>query len=256
MPKKTVNKTVNIKAKAVAGIGDALEQAYLDRNDDTEFKTKKSFSPSTVGGYHGNCPRYWVRAFNGATFESDKDAQSIYNMWHGTMAHERLQELFGDAKILSAKEIEIRKDDPPIHGFIDCFVKWNDETIVGEIKTTRQEAFMVRQATMKPVPQHYVQLLLYLWVTGKERGFLIYENRNDGNFLVIPVVKNEKSRADLWHVVGWMREVHKAFTDEEMPKIPYRSNSKICKDCPIKKECWEDKENWTVEIGPLEVPKP
>jgi hypothetical protein len=37
----------------------------------------------------------------------------------------------------------------------------------------------------------------------------------------------------------WMRDVRKAWEDKTLPTKNYRSNSKICKNCPIKKACGE-----------------
>lgn len=253
---KSIDKTISVKAKGLSDIGRMLEEGYLAHNNEPEEKQKTSFSPSNVGGYHGQCPRYWVRAFNGAVFDEQKDSQGLYNVLNGQASHERIEDLFRKADLLKYAEFEVTYKDPPMHGFVDVMINWEGDSIPGEIKTTRQEAFLVRQATMKPVPQHYVQLLLYLYILKKEKGFLIYENRNDGNFLIIPVVKNEKSRNDLWQVLNWLKEVRKAYEEEHMPKIPYRSNSKVCKTCPLRKECWEDKDNWDIEIAPLEVPKP
>jgi hypothetical protein len=36
-----------------------------------------------------------------------------------------------------------------------------------------------------------------------------------------------------------MRDVRKAWEDKTLPTKNYRSNSKICKNCPIKKACGE-----------------
>jgi len=35
----------------------------------------------------------------------------------------------------------------------------------------------------------------------------------------------------------WMREVRKAWEDKTLPEKNYRSNSKICKTCPIREAC-------------------
>jgi hypothetical protein len=48
-----------------------------------------------------------------------------------------------------------------------------------------------------------------------------------------------------------MREVRKAWVDRTLPKKNYRSNSKICKTCPIKKAC-ESAEAGDIKINSLE----
>jgi hypothetical protein len=35
----------------------------------------------------------------------------------------------------------------------------------------------------------------------------------------------------------WMRDVRKAWVDRTLPTKNYRSNSKICKTCPIQQAC-------------------
>jgi hypothetical protein len=42
-----------------------IDDAYNARRRGKKNTQKKTFSPSTVGYGHGNCPRYWFIAFNG-----------------------------------------------------------------------------------------------------------------------------------------------------------------------------------------------
>jgi hypothetical protein len=39
-----------------------------------KFAQKKSFAPSTIAFSHGECPRYWYLAFEGANFVDNADA--------------------------------------------------------------------------------------------------------------------------------------------------------------------------------------
>jgi hypothetical protein len=48
-----------------------------------------------------------------------------------------------------------------------------------------------------------------------------------------------------------MRDVRKAWTDKTLPTKNYRSNSKICKTCPIQKAC-EDAGSGVVKLKSLE----
>ncbi len=70
-------------------------------------------------------------------------------MAQGTQAHERLQGLIEKmgAPIKSVQtEIEIKNEYPPIRGFIDLVINWDDEEVLGEIKTAKQEVWDTRQA--------------------------------------------------------------------------------------------------------------
>lgn len=65
-----------------------LDDAYLATKRADGDMTKYTFSPSSFGYGHGNCPRYWYMAFSGANFVDNNDAQAVANMANGTLAHE------------------------------------------------------------------------------------------------------------------------------------------------------------------------
>ena len=91
-----------------------IESGYV-ANRGPEFKTKKSFSPSSLVYGNGACPRYWFLAFNGAEFYDDADPYAVANMNSGTQAHERIQKAIEDAGIMVEKEKKIITQDPPIY---------------------------------------------------------------------------------------------------------------------------------------------
>ena len=80
-----------------------IESGYLVNDRDT-FKTKKSFSPSTLVYGHGACPRYWYLAFHGAEFNDVVTPHQVANMRNGSLAHERIQQAIADAGILVPKK--------------------------------------------------------------------------------------------------------------------------------------------------------
>ena len=86
---------------------------------------------------------------------------------------------------------------------------------------------------------HVVQLLIYMKVLKKSKGIIVYENKNNHELLIIPVEVNDHYRAWIDMAFQWMRDVRKAWEDKTLPTKNYRSNSKICKSCPIKKACGE-----------------
>lgn len=233
-----------------------IESQYTKDQGGESFKTKTSFSPSSIGGYNGLCPRYWYLAFSGANFVDSFDAMGIANMENGKDRHERLQTLLKESGILVDEEVEIKMTNPPVRGFIDVLIRWEGEVVVGEIKTCRQEMFLFRQTQMKPSAQHLLQILIYLKATGKKQGFLLYENKNSQEFLVIPVEMNEKNEAILEEALEWMRMVYDNFENGELPKRPVGKKNKICKGCPLYNECWNVKPEGTMDIPLMEVPKP
>lgn len=231
-----------------------LEEQYLKSNR-SGTRTKQTFAPSSIGGYNGICPRYWYLAFNEHQFEDNNDAIGIANMSNGTAAHARIEKLLTDSGIPVDVEVEIKLTDPPVRGYIDMMLEWEGEIVVGEFKTTRQEVFLIRQSTMKPSAQHLIQILLYLKATGKTQGFLLYENKNTQEFLVIPVDLNERNETIINDVFEWMRMVYKNFEEGELPKRPVSRRNKICKGCPLFNDCWEIQPEGTVDLPLMEVPK-
>ena len=118
-------------------------------------------------------------------------------------------------------------------------VNWQGEELLGEIKTMMNEGFEYRKAHNKPKTGHLVQLLIYMKILKKAKGVLIYENKNNHELLVIPVEVNDHYRKWIDEAFEWMRVVRKSWEVKEMPTKNYRSNSKVCKNCPIKKACDE-----------------
>jgi CRISPR/Cas system-associated exonuclease Cas4 (RecB family) len=203
----------------------------------SKFQTKKTFAPSTIVWNHGECARYWYLAFEGAEFEDNADAYGVANMTAGTQGHERIQKAMADGGLLIDSEFKVISQDPPIFGYGDVILKWQDQELLGEIKTMNNEAFEYRKTFGKPKVGHLVQLLIYMKILKKAKGVLIYENKNNHELLIFTVEVNDTYREWVDYAFDWMRGVRKAWEDKTIPKKTYRSNSKICKNCPIQKTC-------------------
>lgn len=233
---------VMVKKPTTANPFDALvkqiESGYLAVGE-PEFKTKKNFSPSSLVYGSGACPRYWHLAFTGAVYIPDNGANptQIASMRNGTLSHERIQNAMRASGVLKDSEVKIISDDPPIYAFADAIIEWNGETYVGEIKTVRTEAFEYRKASGKPTDYHVKQLLIYMREKKIDKGLLIYEDKNSHELLILPVEMTPERSAWLDQLYAWMREVHKAWKKGKLAQKPYRSNSKVCKDCPLQPVC-------------------
>ena len=217
---------------------DKINYGYIAKRE-SKFAKKNSFAPSTIAYSHGECPRYWYLAFEGAVFEDNADAYGGANMTSGTKSHERIQQAMEDAGILKNSEFKVIWNDPPIFGFGDVILDWAGEDLLGEIKTMPSEGFEYRKASGKPKLGHLVQLLIYMKVLNKTKGVLIYENKNNHDLLVIPVEINDYYIRWVNQTFDWMKAVRKSWEDKQLPEKNYRSNSKICKTCPIQKTCAE-----------------
>lgn len=217
-----------------------------------KFTTKKTFAPSTIAFSHGECPRYWYLAFEGANFTDNADAYGAANMTAGTKAHERIQEAMGNVPgFLVDSEFKVTYSDPPIFGYGDVILNWEDAELLGEIKTMPNDAFEYRKIAGKPKLGHMVQLLIYMKILNKSKAVLIYENKNNHDILVFPIELNEYMYTWVENAFGWMRTVRKAWEDKTLPTKNYRANSKICKTCPIRQAC-DDAGTGVLKINSLE----
>ena len=57
-------------------------------------------------------------------------------------------------------------------------MEYDNETVIGEIKTAKQEVWDTRQAEMSPSSNHLLQLLTYMKLKDAKEGFFLYENKN------------------------------------------------------------------------------
>jgi len=226
-----------------------IEAGYLVGRD-PKFTQKKSFSPSTLVYGNGACPRYWFLAFTGAEFEDNADAYAVANMASGTDGHARIQKAITDAGIMVEEEKKIISSDPPIFGFADAIVQWEEEQPVVEIKTMKEESFAYRKHA-KPPSYHLMQLIIYMKVLGKKLGILLYENKNTHELHAITVEPTDEYKAWADYAFDWMKTVRKSWEDGILPHKPYRSNSKVCKSCPIQKAC-ANADKGSAKLTPLE----
>jgi hypothetical protein len=179
-------------------------------------------------------------------------------MAQGTQAHERLQKLIATMPQWKAEEEEIINEYPPIRGFIDLIMEYDGQTVIGEIKTAKQEVWDTRQSEMKSSANHMLQLLTYMKLKNAKEGFFLYENKNTQEILIIPISMNEKNTKIIEDTFTWMCEVWDNFKDGDIPMKPAGvTKSKMpCTYCPVKKECYsKDTPTGTVQIELYEVPK-
>ena len=213
-----------------------IQHGYIAKRG-PKHTQKKTFAPSTIAFGHGECPRYWYLAFEGTTFEDNADAYGGANMTAGTKSHERIQQAMADADILIDSEFKVTWNDPPIFGFGDVILDWGGEELLGEIKTMPMEGFEYRKAAGKPKLGHLIQLLIYMRILNKTRAVLIYENKNNHDLLILPVEINDYYVRWVNQTFEWMRTVRKAWEEKKLPEKNYRSNSRICKTCPLRATC-------------------
>ena len=238
------------KNNGLDGLIEKINSGYI-ANRGPRHQQKKSFAPSTIAYGHGECPRYWYLAFEGGTFEDYADPFAGANMTNGIKGHERIQQAIKDAGIMIQDEFKITYEDPPIFGFGDALVEWDGEELLLEIKTAMQEGFEYRKKSRKAKAGHLIQVLIYMKILKKRKGVILYENKNNHELLAIPVEVNDYYIKWVDQTFEWMRTVRKAWEDKLLPKKNYRSNSKICKTCPLRAVCDQAGEG-EIKINSLE----
>jgi CRISPR/Cas system-associated exonuclease Cas4 (RecB family) len=113
------------------------------------------------------------------------------------------------------------------------------------------EAFEYRKASGRPKSGHLIQLLIYMKILNRGKAILIYENKNNHELLIFPVEPTEYSFTWVENAFEWMRKVRAAWENKTLPEKNYRSNSKICKTCPIQAAC-ADAGSGEIKIRSLE----
>lgn len=214
-----------------------IEEGYRKDNVPKHQK-KKSFAPSTIVWNHGVCPRYWYLAFEGNTFYKYETGKGITNMDSGTDRHRRIQSAIEASGILVENERKTVWDDPPIFGYVDSFINWDDKEYIVEIKTANSDGFDRHKRSMTASSYHILQLLIYMKIYKKKHGIILYENKNSHELLAIPVDITQEHVEFVDYLFDWLREVYAAWTNQTLPMVPFRSNDiKICQSCPLQEAC-------------------
>ena len=269
MIKKVSNdKIKNDDTSFVDGIIDKIHTGYMTKTK-PKFSKKSNFSASGITYNHGECARYWYLAFDGAVHHDNADAYGVANRTNGTLGHERIQEAIKNSGLLDetmefdqlerkynkqthpAMEFRVKLDDPPFDGYGDAMFNINDERVVGEIKTITNEGFEYKKNSKKPKMGHLMQLLIYMRVWKIDKGVMIYENKNNHELLLFPIEVNDNYRGYIDNTFKWMNDVHSAWKSKQLPIKNYRSNSKVCKICPVRKAC-DEAGDGIIKIASLE----
>ena len=82
-----------------------------------------------------------------------------------------------------------------------------------------------------------------------EKGILLYENKNNHELEIIEVEVSDDYITWVNQTFDWLRQVRKSWEDKQKPERPYRRNSKVCKQCPVKNLCFTD------EKGDVKIPR-
>lgn len=235
------------KSLDLSKIADHIHEGHVKASSRTGFIQKKTFSPSTVVFGHGHCPRYWYLAFEGNEWEEKNTGINYANMKTGSSSHERIQEALEVQGILEWSEKKIVSEDPPILGYADAMVNIDDELILLEIKTTKDEAFEYHKNNKHASTYHIEQLLIYMKILKQKVAAIVYESKNTHEICVVPVIANQEHIDFIDYLFDWMKETYKAWQNKQLPERAYRKDSKVCASCPLEKVC-DSKDKGVVKI--------
>lgn len=220
---------------------EAIDES-LAKKQQGKFKKSKGFGPSK----NSECARFWVYSFRGAFFPADFNGRVQRIFDNGHAVHDRIYKYLDNMGVLEQTEhpifIEVESEKGvkfPIHGFVDAIIEWKGRSIV-EVKSISEVGFMHRKLRRAPKDEHIKQVKIYLHIMDLDIGYVIYENKNTQELLVLTVEKDDEYIRKLFNKYG---KFWQAYQDGILPKRPYKSkDSAACKYCPLRDPCWEDVE--------------
>jgi PD-(D/E)XK nuclease superfamily len=215
-----------------------IYSGYLDDSDNS-FRRKKSFAPSGLFYGSGACAKRWYLSFEGGMYDAKAGPLQLANMKNGIKSHERIQEAMLKSGVASKVEIEVRSEDPPIFGFADALVSYDELEWVGEIKTTSHKNFEYRVNTNKIADYHLGQMLIYMYILEIPRGVVIYESKDTNELHAIVFEMTPEYLKEIEGVLEWCRNVWAMWEAKQLPKRSFRSGTKVCKSCPVEMRCEE-----------------
>ena len=233
-PKLTDSKQdiVDFKAK--------FDQLYMDEMDTSRFIEADGFHPSALGTYSGKCIRNQVYMLRGVEKKNTFDARTLRVLDTGNHIHEKLQSAFERMGVLVSAEIPIEYAYPPIKGHTDGVIKFNDQIILIEIKSCNSNTFEMRKKWKKPKPEHFDQANIYAYILELEKVWIIYYCKDNEELEIFELDADPKAAERI--IKKWTK-TYETFKAGDLPKRPYKRDSKECMYCPLADTCWSDNED-------------
>lgn len=141
--------------------------------------------------------------------------------------------------IFAYEELIVEDKEHNFKGHCDGIVELDknnsEERYVVDFKSIKSERFAILN---RPEHKYVVQITIYMWYFGIDKGIIFYENKNDHQvkeFLIplnMDLVEEIKSNA---------KKMIKVLSQNKIPAIPkrYSKDKSPCKWCGYKKICWK-----------------
>lgn len=182
---------------------------------------KGVFYPSALGS---KCDRFLYNSYFGLVQEQviEPITRRIFDC--GDYLGLRYEKYFEKMGVLVGTEIPLKSDVPPISGRLDFLIKHEQKQLaVIELKSIGASGF--RALTKKPKDDHFIQIQIYLALTGHEYGVLLYENKDSQRVKAFAINKDN--------------EVWEQLVDRCANIMAMKEQPSICtglRYCPCKKE--------------------
>tara|TARA_Y100000310_G_scaffold345435_1_gene464996 strand:- start:6076 stop:6735 length:660 start_codon:yes stop_codon:yes gene_type:complete len=146
------------------------------------------FYPSSLGS---PCDRFLYNSYFGLVKDQPIDANTKRIFDCGDYLGYRYEKYFEKMGILLGTEIAVKSDDPPISGRLDFLIKHEqNEVAIVELKSINKRGFI---ALSKPKDDHYLQTQLYLNLSNREHGIVLYECKDDQKVKAFVTKKDVKT---------------------------------------------------------------
>jgi len=208
-----------------------IEQMLGEYINKCKIETKTSFHPSQVT----ECPRRIVYrsqshvAENFGILNLEDNNLCIKNKWI-----ERIKKI---------NKINVLYTDLLAS---DC--TYNLVTIIHAILNISGELFTLH---IQPVTQdnfqniqkkganrkHVIEVMTNMWLAETKHGLLIYENKNDNNFLLFHIIEYPEIVKSIKNKCKMMSEYK---IKGKLPRKPYDMKSLECDICEYKQKCWKE----------------
>jgi len=141
----------------------------------------------------------------------------------------------GNKKHFGYEEVRVNDPEYNFRGNVDAIIKIDDEHYVLDYKS--MNSFSFKRFT-KPYQKHIVQVNIYLWLLGLNKGFLLYENKDNQEIRMSPVEKNEKL---ISQIKTRAKELNALLKSKKLPQRKHDSKSASeCRNCLYRGLCWKN----------------
>jgi len=167
---------------------------------------------------------YYERKYGSSDYNHLSDKKCVI-LGLGLLTHEKLEELFSqmfNAKCEKTYEREVKVNGLTfkVIGTVDVIY---DHTLI-DLKT-------VNKIPDEPYDHHYLQLQMYMWLTGLHEAYIVYICKRDGTVKIYQVIRSDKVIKQL------MERLHYYATCVSSDIVPKAEHSYLCKYCEYSLEC-------------------